>query len=96
MKILVVYDIGNNKIRQTLASQLQRLGLSRIQRSAFAGPGNGEKLKHVVRIAKLLIDPDKDVVHVLMIDEQYWRRTIKIGTPYYLRRSREVVTYVHA
>lgn len=67
-----------------------------IQRSAFAGPGNSEKVKHVVRIVKFLIDPDKDVVHVVMIDEQYWRRAVKIGTPYYLRKSREVATYVHA
>ena len=35
---LVIYDIRDNKLRLEVSRFLKRVGLSRIQRSAFAGP----------------------------------------------------------
>ncbi|MCC6023066.1 MAG: CRISPR-associated endonuclease Cas2, partial [Desulfurococcaceae archaeon] len=37
MKVLVIYDISDNNDRNRLAEDLKKLGLTRIQRSAFIG-----------------------------------------------------------
>lgn len=39
MRVLVVYDIGDNTRREEFARRLQAAGLVRIQRSCFLGRG---------------------------------------------------------
>ena len=62
----------------------------------FVGRANPQILKDIERIAKLHIDPRRDVVHIVPVDEGYWRRSKVLGTPYYLRRSSGVSVVVQA
>ena len=94
MKVIVMYDISDDRIRELLANRLQRLGLTRVQRSVFVGWGSSQKIKDIERLASRLIDPRTDVVHIVPIDESYWRRVKVIGTPYGSRRTLRVVTVV--
>jgi len=85
MRLLVVYDISDNKAREELAKKLRKLGLNRIQRSCFLGVGSQEKVKHILRISEKLIDLNNDVVHVILLDEYSFRSVRYVGTPYNLR-----------
>lgn len=87
MKVLVIYDISNDRSREELANHLQRLGLCRIQRSVFLGRANSRLLKELERVTSRYLNPRTDVIHIVPIDELYWRRVKVLGTPYYARNS---------
>jgi len=86
-KVVVVYDISDDKIRFRVARYLQAKGLSRIQRSAFVGSLQGGRIKDLVRGLSRLIDPDTDVVHIFSIQPVEWERKIVLGTPRWGERS---------
>ena len=94
MKVVVMYDVSNDRARESLANNLQRLGLTRVQRSVFVGRANSQVLKDIERVVKLHINPSSDVVHIVPVDEGYWRRSKVLGTSYFMRRSRRVVEVV--
>jgi CRISPR-associated protein Cas2 len=81
--VLVIYDIGDNAERSALAKDLMKLGLIRIQRSAFAGRANPALIKDILRIVPKRINPENDVVHIVTLCENDWKRIRVIGTPYY-------------
>ena len=95
MKVVVAYDIGSNRAREAFAAHLQRLGLTRVQRSVFVGRADPQLVKEVVRAAGAYVGGG-DVVHVIPVDESYWRRVRVVGTPYYARRSLGVGALVQA
>jgi len=94
MKVIVMYDVSDDRVREMLANRLQRLGLTRVQRSVFIGWSNNQKLRDIERIALRLINPRTDVVHIVPIDEFSWRKVKVIGTPYNSKRVLKVVTVV--
>ena len=96
MKVVVMYDVSDDRARESLATHLQRLGLTRVQRSVFIGRANPQILKDIERIARSHINPNSDVVHIVPVDEGYWRRSKVLGTPYYLRISSAVSIIVQA
>lgn len=78
MKIIVVYDIANNKIRTKVADICEDYGLDRVQYSAFAGDlarvhqeEMMEKIGH--RLGKL---PGK--IYLYPICEKDWQHRIEI------------------
>lgn len=79
VRILVIYDISDNIDRQRLADDLFRLGLTRIQRSAFAGEIDGQRLKDLQRIAGRYIKSDGDVIHIFTLGLRDWERRIILG-----------------
>ncbi len=79
VRILVVYDIGDNADRQKLADDLFRLGLTRIQRSAFAGELDTQRLKDLQRIAGKYIKKESDVIHIFTLGLRDWEKRIVIG-----------------
>jgi len=85
MKIIVMYDVSDNKKREFIAKKLLSMGLVRIQRSVFVGRANPQLIKDVERLAAGAIDPERDVIHITPIDDTYWRRMKVFGKPYYLR-----------
>ena len=87
MKVVVMYDISSDRARESLVAYLQKLGLTRVQRSVFVGRGNHQLVKDVERIANYYVKPDRDVVHIVLVDDGYWRRSKVVGTPYFARRS---------
>jgi len=50
VRVVVVYDISDDAKRYRLASRLKALGLSRIQRSAFAGRLDSSRLRDLYRV----------------------------------------------
>ncbi|MEM1642501.1 MAG: CRISPR-associated endonuclease Cas2 [Desulfurococcaceae archaeon] len=95
LRVLVVYDIGDNTIREEFARKLQQLGLERIQRSCFLGRGGLDLVKTVARVAERLIDVKKDVVHVFPLDEYSFKYAKCVGRPTNLVEI-EGVTYVRS
>lgn len=82
MKLVVAYDISDNARRLAVAKRLQRLGLTRVQRSFFVGVGGLEKIKEVIRAVRPLISWDTDCVIIMVVHEEAWRKAVTLGTPY--------------
>jgi len=82
MRLLVVYDISNNVVREEFARRLQSIGLTRIQRSCFIGRGDPNKVKQVLRLAEKMLEARRDVVHVIPLDEYSFRNMRCFGTPF--------------
>ncbi len=92
MRLLVVYDIGDNVRREEFARRLQAMGLVRIQRSCFLGRGGLDKAKEILRLAERYIDVSRDVVHVIPLDEYSFRYVRFVGVPF-SRQGVEGVEY---
>jgi len=56
-----------------------RLGLSRIQRSAFVGDIDSQRYKDLVRICSKLVDGKDDVLHIIPLGLRDWERRVVIG-----------------
>lgn len=95
MRVLVVYDIGDNAVREGFARRLLQLGLERVQRSCFLGRGGLELAKTVLRLAERLIDRGRDVVHVFLLDEYSFRYMRYVGRPMNMAEV-EGVSYVRS
>ncbi|MCX8185026.1 MAG: CRISPR-associated endonuclease Cas2 [Sulfolobales archaeon] len=93
MRVLVVYDISDNFIREEFARKLKQLGLERIQRSCFLGRGGVELVKTVIRAAERTVEVGRDVVHVFLLDEYSFKNMKHVGRPFNWRRV-EGVDYV--
>uniref|UniRef100_UPI00018408ED Uncharacterized protein n=1 Tax=Saccharolobus solfataricus TaxID=2287 RepID=UPI00018408ED len=79
MKLLVVYDVSDDSKRNKLANNLKKLGLERIQRSAFEGDMDSQRMKDLVRVVKLIVDTNTDIVHIIPLGIRDWERRIVIG-----------------
>ncbi|QGA53936.1 CRISPR-associated endonuclease Cas2 [Sulfolobus sp. E5-1-F] len=79
MKLLVVYDVSDDSKRNKLANNLKKLGLERIQRSAFEGDIDSQRVKDLIRVVKLIIDTNTDIVHIIPLGIRDWERRIVIG-----------------
>lgn len=79
MWVLVVYDISENEKRSKVAKELQRLGLSRIQRSAFVGDIDSQRYKDLVRICSKLVNGKDDILHIIPLGLRDWERRVVIG-----------------
>ncbi|ACP37691.1 CRISPR-associated endonuclease Cas2 [Saccharolobus islandicus] len=79
MKLLVVYDVSDDSKRSKLANNLKKLGLERIQRSAFEGDIDSQRVKDLIRIVRLIVDTSTDIVHIIPLGVRDWERRIVIG-----------------
>lgn len=82
MRVLVIYDISDNDVRAKLAEDLKRLGLSRIQRSAFMGTISPSVLKDLKRVCGMRAKGHDDVIHIVQLCDYDWRRVVVIGKPW--------------
>jgi CRISPR-associated protein Cas2 len=94
MLLLVIYDVSDDNKRNRLANALKRYGLSRIQKSAFKGDLDSQRLKDLLRSIKREVNEDTDVVHVVPIDPRNWDMRIVIGSEGGERRKEGAVTVV--
>jgi len=74
VRVVVVYDISDDRKRVRLANSLKRLGLSRIQRSAFTGKVTSSGLKDIMRICELFVTNESDIIHVFTLCGFDWSR----------------------
>ncbi|MCH4816217.1 MAG: CRISPR-associated endonuclease Cas2 [Candidatus Micrarchaeia archaeon] len=79
MKLLVVYDVSDDSKRSKLANNLKKLGLERIQKSAFEGDIDSQRVKDLIRVIRLIVDINTDVVHIIPLGIRDWERRIVIG-----------------
>ena len=79
VRILVVYDISDNQDRLRLAENLFKLGLTRIQRSAFAGEIDTQRMKDLIRISGRYVRSEGDVIHIFQLGLRGWEKRIVIG-----------------
>ena len=63
MRFLVSYDISEDRVRNKVADLLERV-LFRVQFSVFEGEAPEDRLQNTVRVAALMIDPEKDSIRV--------------------------------
>ena len=79
MRLLVVYDVSDDGKRLKLAKELKRFGLHRIQRSAFQGELDSQRLKDLIRVVKKVVDERTDIVHIVPLGLRDWESRIVIG-----------------
>jgi len=91
-KVIVVYDISNNRVREDFARFLQAHGLVRVQRSMFIGKVSSQTLKDIERRASKTINMQRDVVHIVPLSVYEYQHMKVIGTPF--TSLREEKTYV--
>lgn len=95
MKVVVVYDISDDGRRLKLAESLFRLGLNRIQRSAFAGDLDTQKFKDLVRISMKYAKTERDVIHIFSLGLRDWEKRLVIGREWGSRGDAESTLLIH-
>jgi CRISPR-associated protein Cas2 len=80
VRVLVVYDIDDDAKRAKLADRLKALGLSRIQRSAFAGELDSQRLRDLYRLCERAATDPRDVIHVFLLCGYDWSRRRAFGS----------------
>ena len=94
-RIIVFYDISDDKKRAKMAHILQALGLIRIQRSVYIGRGGVAKAKEVIRAATRIIDKATDSVAAIIVpDNQSYKLLVAgqlLNTP---EKTREKILVV--
>ncbi len=80
-RVIIVYDVSDDARRNRLSKFLERMGLRRIQRSAYTGNLSTTRLKDVARGCEMIIDKNTDIIHIIPVGLQEWKKIIIIGTP---------------
>ena len=62
-----------------MAAALKRLGLTRIQRSAFIGPYSSSIVSDIKNVARKIIDPQTDNVQIYPLTPALYRLRVVIG-----------------
>ncbi|MDW7978139.1 MAG: CRISPR-associated endonuclease Cas2 [Candidatus Caldarchaeum sp.] len=81
--ILVIYDVSDDGRRFELAAALKRLGLTRVQRSAFVGPCSSSLVSDVKNVSRRIIDPATDNVQVYPLTPASYRMRVVIGREFF-------------
>jgi len=71
--VVVAYDISDEKNRGRLRRYLRRLGLSRINRSVYAGPGTTTTAKLIAKKIKRTTEENDSVFIIVVREEEYQR-----------------------
>ena len=58
---------------------MKKLGLERIQKSAFEGDIDSQRVKDLIRVIRLIVDINTDIVHIIPLGIRDWERRIVIG-----------------
>lgn len=77
--ILVIYDVSDDGRRFELAAALKRLGLTRVQRSAFVGPCTVALISDVKNVSRRIIDFSTDNVQIYPLTPASYRLRIVVG-----------------
>lgn len=77
MRILLVYDIVNDRQRLKVADACLDYGLDRIQLSTFIGMLPRTKQEELMLRIEYIIGDDAASVHLYPIDEKAWQKRLK-------------------
>lgn len=70
MKVIIAYDIIENKIRNRVIEILLEEGLLRIQKSVFFGDVDEKKIKRLVKRVEENIDKERDSLYFFKLCEK--------------------------
>ena len=76
---LVLYDIGDDNIRESIIQILKDAGLERIQKSVFCGMLNNQKKKDLVEKINAVIDDSSDSVYVISNCSKCFSKLVMLG-----------------
>jgi len=77
--VWVIYDIVDNKKRAKIARACKNKGLYRVQKSAFLGTLNKNRMDELRIICKDIINPEKDSVYIFPMCEDDFKSVILLG-----------------
>lgn len=88
MKVLVVYDITSDRLRNKISEALKDFGLVRIQKSAFIGELNSEERKDVENFLKRQPLEKNDRIDIFPICTRDLKVHVRIGPGGLMRGER--------
>jgi CRISPR-associated protein Cas2 len=91
--VIVAYDIGDESRRGRLRRYLRRLGLSRVNRSVYAGPGTATTARLVAEKARKLVEDDDSLFIIVVREDEYQRAHVFEGRDYYVVQDRRYEVY---
>lgn len=93
MIVIVAYDIGSEERRSKLRRYLRRLGLSRVNRSVYAGPGTASTARLIAEKTGGLVGDGDSVFIIVVREEEYQRAHVFEGRDYYVVQDRRYEVY---
>lgn len=91
--VVVTYDIRDEERRRRLRDYLRRLGMSRINRSVYAGPGTASTARLVAEKAREIVEENDSVFIIVVREEEYQRAYVFEGRDYYIIQNRKYEVY---
>lgn len=91
--VIVAYDISREEVRGRLRRYLRRLGLSRVNRSVYAGPGTATTARLVAEKVKEIIEDSDSVFIIVVREDEYQRAHVFEGRDHYIVQERRYEIY---
>ena len=93
MIVIAAYDIGDEKRRGRLRRYLRKLGLSRVNRSVYAGPGTASTARLVAEKAKEILEEGDSLFIIVVREDEYQRAHVFEGRDHYIVQERRYEVY---
>lgn len=77
--VWIIYDIRNDKKRTKIAKACKNKGLYRVQKSAFLGTLNRNRIDELKLICEDIIDPEVDSIYIFPMCEDDFKKVILLG-----------------
>lgn len=77
--VWVIYDISDDKKRNSVAKACKNKGLYRVQKSAFLGTLNKNQIDELKIMCEDIIDLDEDSVYIFPICEDDFKKVKLLG-----------------
>lgn len=78
-RLLVIYDISNDRIRDKVADACQDYGLDRIQYSAFLGQLSRTHREELMLRMKALLGEEEGCIQLIPISATNWNDRLEVG-----------------
>jgi CRISPR-associated protein Cas2 len=77
---LIIYDITDDELRQTVAKYLRQKGLKRIQKSAFAGPlTSAQRSEIIAGLQRIIKGKEKVNIQIYPLSPSSFNQRIVLG-----------------
>lgn len=93
MIVIVTYDIGEEKRRGKLRRFLRKMGLSRVNRSVYAGPGTSTTAQIIAERAKEIVEEGDSLFIIVVREDEYQRAHVFDGKDHYIVQERRFEVY---
>lgn len=93
MIVIVAYDIKEENRRAKLRRYLRRLGLSRINKSVYAGRGTASTARLVAEKVKKIADDGDSVFIIVVREDEYQKAHVFEGRDHYVVQERRYEVY---